>query len=60
MAQDTETFTLAMKDKNPNSPTFGQTLYGHNETDFDRFGVKANISSQIDWAFVTWGMDVEQ
>ncbi|ANP66872.1 MULTISPECIES: TonB-dependent receptor [Vibrio] len=60
MTQDTETFTLAMKDKNPNSPTFGQTLYGHNETDFDRFGVKANISSQIDWAFVTWGMDVEQ
>lgn len=60
MAQDTETFTLAMNDKNPNSPTFGQTLYGHNETDFDRFGVKANISSQIDWAFVTWGMDVEQ
>ncbi|WP_045368445.1 TonB-dependent receptor [Vibrio campbellii] len=60
MAQDTETFTLAMKDKTPNSPTFGQTLYGHNETDFDRFGVKANISSQIDWAFVTWGMDVEQ
>ncbi|AQW57089.1 TonB-dependent receptor [Vibrio owensii] len=60
MTQDTETFTLAMKDKNPNSPTFGQTLYGHNETDFDRFGVKANISSQIDWAFVTWGMDLEQ
>lgn len=60
MAQDTETFTLAMNDKNPNSPTFGETLYGHNETDFDRFGVKANISSQIDWAFVTWGMDVEQ
>ncbi|EMB9233536.1 TonB-dependent receptor [Vibrio alginolyticus] len=60
MTQDTETFTLAMKDKNPNSPTFGQTLYGHNETDFDRFGVKANISSQIDGAFVTWGMDVEQ
>lgn len=60
MTQDTETFTLAMKDKNPNSPTFGQTLYGHNETDFDRFGLKANISSQIDWAFVTWGMDVEQ
>ncbi|MDW2031925.1 TonB-dependent receptor [Vibrio sp. 665] len=60
MTQDTETFTLAMKDKNPTSPTFGETLYGHNETDFDRFGVKANISSQIDWAFVTWGMDVEQ
>lgn len=60
MTQDTETLTLKMSDKNPSSPTFGQALYGHNETDFDRFGLKANISSQTDWAYVTWGMDLEQ
>lgn len=54
MTQDTETFTLKMTDYNPNSPTFGQTLYGHNETDFDRYGAKINISSDTNWAAVTW------
>ncbi|GAL24675.1 TonB-dependent siderophore receptor [Vibrio variabilis] len=60
MTQDTETFTLAMKDNVPGSPTEGQTYYGHNMTDFDRYGMKLNISSMVSWADITWGMDVEQ
>ena len=60
MTQDTETLTLKMEDKSPNSPTFGKVFYGHNETDFDRYGLKLNIASMLDWADVTWGLDVEQ
>lgn len=57
MTQDTETFTLKMVDKTqPEKPVY----YGHNETDFDRYGVKINIASSLSWADVTWGLDVEQ
>lgn len=56
MTQDTETFTLAMKD---NTQDPAPTLYGHNETDFDRYGAKINIASDTEWARVTWGLDLE-
>ncbi|WP_239502689.1 TonB-dependent receptor [Vibrio astriarenae] len=57
MTQDTETFTLAMKD---NTIEASPVSYGHNETDFDRYGIKINVSSDLDWAGVTWGLDAEQ
>lgn len=59
MNQNTESYTLRMKSREP-GPTNGKTYYGHNKTNFDRYGVKLNISSMLNWADVTWGMDVEQ
>ena len=61
MTQDTETYTFGMKDyTDPTLPNPVPVAYGHNETDFDRYGMKVNVSSDVDWAWVTWGLDLEQ
>ena len=60
MGVDTETYTFAMRDRNPGSPTVGGIVFGNNETDFDRTGIRSGITSTLGWADVTWGFDYEQ
>ena len=55
MSANNETAQLRFRDRlNGN-----RRIFGHNEEDFDRYGIKTNMSSSIPFADVVWGVDVE-
>ncbi len=60
MSQKGRTATLKYRIKDTSSPFHGKDVYGNNFTDFQKYGLKANVTSDFDWAQMTWGVDIEQ